>query len=287
MAAGAGAARLAAEQRLRHTVRGARAAVRARRSGAGALPDFLVIGGMRCGTTSLFAYLADHPQVEPAIGKELQYFSVFYDKGERWYRSHFPTPRNHGQTFEASPYYLYYPLTASRVAASLPHARFIALLRDPVERAFSHYTHSVERGVEKLSFRDAVAAEPARLEPFGSGDLTSRAAHFALRSYSYVSRGRYAEQLARWYDHFAPEQVLVIKSESLYADPQATYARCLEFLGLPVHQPTEFAVHTRPKPSMADQRRAAEPTMRELRRSFAPLNEQVGQLLGWDETWPA
>lgn len=274
---------LKSEQRLRETVRGARATWRAHRSGPGSMPDFLVIGGMRCGTTSLFAYLADHPDVRPAIGKELQYFSVFHDKGERWYRGHFPPASPGRLTFEASPYYLYHPAVPARVAAAMPQGKFIALLRDPVERAYSHYKHSVERGVEPLSFADAIAAEEDRLAPYLAGDLTSRGAHAALRSYSYASRGRYADQLERWYEHVPREQVLVIRSESMYADPRATYAACLEFLGLPGHEPAAFAVHSRPKPAMPA---AGGETLGELRQWFAPHNQRLGELLGWDDTWP-
>lgn len=278
------AAWLRTEQRLREGVRGARAALQARRGGGGSLPDFLVIGGMRCGTTSLFTYLAEHPQVRPPMGKELQYFTVFHDRGERWYRGHFSDLPPGEQTFEASPYYLFHPLAAGRVAALLPDARFIALLRDPVERAYSHYKHSVERGVEKLSFADAVEAEPQRLSPFLAGDLTSRESHAALRSYSYLARGEYADQLERWFDHFDRDQLLVLKSESMYADPGATYARCLTFLGLPPHQLASFTAHTRPKPAMSP---LADDTAMALRRYFEPHNQRLSTLLGWSDPWPA
>lgn len=275
---------LRGEQRLREGVRSARAQLHSRRGEGGALPDFLVIGGMRCGTTSLFTYLADHPLVHPPTGKELQFFTVFYDRGERWYRGHFTDLPPGERTFEASPYYLFHPLAASRVAEVLPDGRFIALLRDPVERAYSHYKHSVERGVEKLSFEDAIGAEQRRLAPFLSGDLTSRDAHAALRAYSYVSRGQYAEQLERWFGCFDREQLLVLRSESMYQDPGATYARCLRFLGLPEHHPASFTVHSRPKPAMSPR---ADDTTTALRRHFAPHNERLAGLLGWDEAWPA
>lgn len=278
-------ARLRVEQELRQTVRDLRATTRATLGRPrGSLPDFLILGGMRCGTTSLYSYLAGHPDIEPAIGKELQYFTVFSSRGERWYRGHFPAPRPGRQTFEASPYYLYHPLAPARVARTLPHARFIVLVRDPVQRAYSHYKHSVERGVEPLSFLDAIRAEPERLRPYLSGDLVSRHAHVALRSYSYVSRGQYAEQLERWYEHVDRERILVLRSEDMYSDPASTYARCLTFLGLPDHRPAAFGMHTRVKPPMGELNPAAE---RELREAFAPQNERLASLLGWDRSWPA
>ncbi|HET7475016.1 MAG TPA: sulfotransferase [Dermatophilaceae bacterium] len=279
------AVRLRAEQRLRESVRGVRAWARGVGTGdAGSLPDFLVIGGMRCGTTSLFAYLAGHPSVVPAIGKELQYFTVFHDKGERWYRGHFPPPRAGQKTFEASPYYLYHPLAPARVRELLPNGRFIALLRDPVERAYSHYKHSVERGVEPLSFLDAVHAEEERLAPYlRGGDLTSKQAHAALRSYSYVSRGMYAEQLERWYCHFDREQMLVIRSEDMYADPAAVYARCVSFLNLAPHEQGAFGLHTRAKPPMPAVTDGARDELREL---YAPHDHRLRDLLGWSTGWP-
>lgn len=279
------AAWLRGEQRLRQAVRGSRAWLRGARSGDGSLPDFLVIGGMRCGTTSLFTYLADHPNVQPAIGKELQYFTLFHDKGERWYRAHFPEPRPGQRTFEASPYYLYHPLTPARVAKLLPDVRLLALLRDPVERAYSHYKHSVERGVEPLSFAQAIRAEASRIGPYlDGGDLTSRKAHAALRSYSYASRGFYADQIERWTQHVPRERLLVLRSESMYADPAETYAQCLEFLELPNHRPAQFEVHSRPKPAMPT---PADETRDELRVSFAPHNERLREMLGWQQSWPA
>ncbi|WP_407667828.1 sulfotransferase family protein [Nostocoides japonicum] len=252
-------------------------------SAEGSLPDFLILGGMRCGTTSLYSYLADHPDVEPATGKELQYFTVFNSRGERWYRGHFPPPQAGRQTFEASPYYLYHPLAPARVAHTLPEARFIALLRDPVQRAYSHYKHSVERGVERLSFLDAIHAEPERLRPYLGGDVESRQAHLALRSYSYVSRGRYAEQLERWYQHVDRRRVLVLRSEDMYADPAAAFAKCLDFLGLARYTPTAFGVHTRAKPPMVT---LDDEATAELRGAFASENERLISLLGWQRAWP-
>ncbi|MBB2985702.1 sulfotransferase family protein [Terracoccus luteus] len=278
------AAWLKGEQRLRETVRSARASVRARRHGPGSMPDFLVIGGMRCGTTSLYSYLAQHPDVEPAIGKELQYFTVFHDRGERWYRGHFPPATPGRQTFEASPYYLYHPLAPQRIAAAMPEGRFVALLRDPAARAVSHYRHSVERGVEPLSFADALAAEDERLAPYLGHDVTSREAHAALRSFSYASRGLYADQLERWFEHVPREQVLVLKSEEMYADPAPVYDRVLDFLGLAPHTPDRFGVFSRPKPRIDA---PADSTLAELERRFAPHNDRLANLLGWSGSWPA
>ncbi|MEV6493096.1 sulfotransferase, partial [Actinoplanes sp. NPDC051633] len=197
----------------------------------GRLPEFLVIGGQRCGTTSLYRYLAAHPSVRPASGKELQYFSLHHRRGERWYRAHFPVRPPGVLSFEASPYYLFDPEAPARAAATLPEARFVALVRDPAERAYSHYLHSVAYGVEPLSFADALDAEPERLA--GGG-------HEARRRYSYAARGRYAEQLARWHAAVGRERVMVLRTEDL----SLRYGDLLAFLGLPP-APAPAQRHTR------------------------------------------
>jgi hypothetical protein len=218
---------------LRRAVRSGRAWGRAAvPGGPGRLPEFLIIGGQRCGTTSLYRYLAAHPSVRPATGKELQFLSLHHRRGTRWYRGHFPVRPPGTLSFEASPYYLFDPAVPARAAALLPSStRFIALLRDPVERAYSHYLHSRAYGVEPLSFVEALDAEPARLAAGG---------HRARRQFSYVARGRYAEQLTRWYERISRDRLLVVRTEEL----NARYADILSFLGLPpVPAPAER--HTR------------------------------------------
>ncbi|HEV2894458.1 MAG TPA: sulfotransferase, partial [Actinomycetota bacterium] len=138
------------------------------------LPDYLIIGAQRAGTTSLHRYLIQHPGVRTTLRtKGVHFFDTAYGRGMSWYASRFPTKltawyvaRRHGvelRTGEASPYYLFHPHVPARVAEHLPQVRLIALLRDPVGRAYSHYQHEVARGFETLSFEEAIEAEPARL----------------------------------------------------------------------------------------------------------------------------
>ena len=197
----------------------------------GRLPEFVIIGGQRCGTTSLYRYLAAHPSVRPATGKELQFLTLHHRRGLRWYRGHFPVRPPGVLSFEASPYYLFDPEAPARAAALLPEAKFIALLRDPVERAYSHYLHSRSYGVEPLSFADALDAEPDRL---------ARGGHTARRQFSYLARGRYAGQLARWFDRVGRDRVLVVRTEEL----NARYPDVLGFLALPA-APAPTGRHTR------------------------------------------
>lgn len=248
---------------VRRAVRAGRAWARAALPGPlGALPEFLIIGAQRCGTTSLYRYLAAHPQVRAATGKELQFFSLHHTRGTRWYRAHFPVRPPGIRSFEASPYYLFDPDVPARAAATLPQAKFIALLRDPVERAYSHYLHTRSYGVEPLSFAEALDAEPARL----------RAGH--RREFSYVARGRYAEQLQRWYALIPAERLLVVRTERLNAE----HPRILDFLGLDPHTPADLTRHTR-RPG-DDKNSQLTPELRErLKAEFAADQRALNDLL--------
>jgi len=267
--------------------------VQARRTGGRprVLPSLLIIGTQRGGTTSLYEYLSRHPDVVPPLGKELQYFSVEHQRGEAWYRAHFPTQREVERrrqrgadclVFEASPYYLFHPHAARRAAATVPGAKLIALLRDPVERAYSHYAHTRQRGLEPLSFEDAVAAEPERLagevERMQADPTYQSRAH---RIWSYVSRGRYAPQLAEWLAHFPRPQLLVLRSEDLFADPGAVYGRVLDFLGLRPHALAAYPAYTR--------RQAGPPlgadTRADLREEFRPDVERLTAIVGAPMSW--
>jgi hypothetical protein len=209
------------------------------------LPDILIIGAQRCGTSSLYKYLGQHPAVIPSIRKEVEYFSTRYTEGLAWYKSHFPLrrPSSMGQslTFEATPDYLLHPLSAERASALVPDARVIALLRDPVSRAYSQYQHNRRLGHEPLSFDAALDAEESRI----GGELERikvDPVHPArmLRRHGYVERGKYDEQLERWLERFPPNNIHVVRSEDFFSSPNASYQEILRFLELPFFEPAEF-----------------------------------------------
>jgi hypothetical protein len=267
------------------------------------LPHFIIIGAQRAGTTSLFYYLRIHPDVRRPLSrdgsvvwpKELHFFDEHYARGLDWYRMFFPlaaqrtVARTRGRDLiagEATPYYLFHPAVPERVAASLPDVRLIALLRDPIERAYSHYQLMRRTGREKLSFPDAIAAEEKRL---ADQDVTSSEEvrnargdrlHHHHRHRAYISRGLYAEQLERWYAHFPREQLLVIRAEDFLSRPAEIYADVLRFLGLREWQPAEFTQRNRGSYAPID------PGFRaQLEERLAEPNARLAALLGWDRTW--
>lgn len=201
---------------------------------ARALPQAMIVGAMKGGTSSLHNYLTQHPGVIAPLRKEVHYFDVRFDEGEHWYRANFGRVGEPGLNLDSSPYYLLHPLAPQRAHALVPQAKLIVLLRDPVRRAYSHYWHERDKKRETLSFEEAIAAEPARL-----GDDEQRLAHGEIgqsrahQHFSYLARGRYAEQLERWWRYYPRERMLVLRFEDLARDPMAVLDRTLDFLGLP------------------------------------------------------
>jgi hypothetical protein len=257
-----------------------------------ALPEFLIIGAQRSGTTSMYTYLEQHPAVVPAVMcKGVHYFDVNYTRGEAWYQSHFPSrgyrawvSRRTGQsvvTGEGSPYYLFHPAIPSRVAAALPNVRLIVMLRDPVSRAYSQYQHEVARGFETLSFEDALKAEEERL----AGEEERLCADpgyysFSHQHHSYVSRGRYVDQLRRWMALVPSRQFLVLDSNDFFRNPEPAYREALAFLGL---RDSSLAVY--PTRNAHDYTPMSDGARAFLEAAFEEPNRELGTFLGRSFSW--
>lgn len=255
------------------------------------LPNFIIIGTQRGGTTSLYRSLVRHPDVRPAITKELRYFDLHYARGPTWYRSRFPSAWNLAMvrrirgtgflTGESSPDYLFHPLVPARVKETAPDVKLIVLLRNPVDRAYSHYWHQVHRGFETLPFEEAVAREPERLEGALERVVGDHAEpSFALHHHSYLARGVYADQLERWLTPFARDRLLIVRSEDLFSAPGPTFRGVTTFLGLRPWEPRQYeATNAFTEGPMPDRVRAR------LVEHFRPHNERLRSLLGRDFGW--
>ncbi len=204
-----------------------------------ALPDFLLIGAQKAGTTSLGRFLHEHPDIFWVPRVEMHYFDRDYDRGLSWYRSWFDRrsvieAHEHqtgrpARVGEKTPAYLALPEGPARVAADLPDVRLVVALRDPVRRAYSQWSMNTRTGRERLSFVDALDAEPERL---AGVDLSARLSGTAYLEHGYAMRSRYADHLARWLAHFDRSQLFVFRSEDLYADPSTWTARLLDHIGV-------------------------------------------------------
>ena len=257
----------------------------ARGTGAGALPDFLIIGAQKCGTTFLYHLLCQHPYVEPAADKEVHFFDTNFAKGEQWYRSRFSPPtQKDGRkvlTGESSPYYIYHPHAARRAAQVVPRAKLIALLRNPVDRAYSDYHHKAREGRDPLSFEAAIEAEEERLRGEKEKMLADENYHGPnYRKFSYLSRGIYVDQLKEWRRYFNEHQLLVLKSEDFFKNPQAVFERVLEFLELP-HWETEVTGER----NEGAYEQMSPATRQRLEDYFEPHNKRLYEFLGVDFGW--
>jgi hypothetical protein len=254
------------------------------------LPAFLIVGGKRCGSTSLYEYIIRHPSVTGSFAKKgTHYFDVNFTRGWPWYRSKFPAKPRFGArrsegliTGEASPYYMFHPLAPARIAAALPDVQLIAALRDPVERAWSHYRYSVSRGFENRPIGEALDQEADVL----AGEVERMEADPAYQSYShrhhtYLGRGHYADQLATLHALFGPERVLVLQSEALFAAPETALREVFGFLGLdedPMLGPLPVYKAGRDKAMPGEVRER-------LEAYYAEANERLYALPGVDFRW--
>lgn len=274
------------------------------------LPDFIIIGAQRGGTTSLYNYLAEHPGIGAASIKEVHFFdSPHFQQGLAWYRAHFPTVAEKFYaerlqkvkfiTGEASPYYLFYPHAPARIARTLPGVKLIVMLRNPVDRAYSHYYHERAGGAEQISsFEEAIDCEEERLAGVAEKMREDeRYYSFNHRHFSYLARGMYVDQLRSWMSLFSREQMLIIKSEDFYKDPAAIFKQCLAFLGLESLPPmggneisqgdrkgrpynTIFKRYNETKPP-----RMSTTTRERLIEFFRPHNARLYEFLGRDFGW--
>ena len=247
-------------------------------------PDFIIIGVQKGGTTSLYNYLIQHPQIAPAAQKEIHYFDLNFHQTPDWYYSQFPQPES-GEfqlTGEASPYYIFHPRVPERIHNFSPKVKIIALLRNPVERAISHYHYYIKIGYESLSLESAIACEPDRLKGEIEKLLTSPNYYsYEHQHHTYLSRGIYADQLPAWMQLFPKSQLLILKSEDLYTNPCGTYNSVLEFLDLPPHQ-----LETYEKYNSNQYQPVSETVYEQLRAYYRSHNQRLAQMcdrdFGWD-----
>jgi len=241
------------------------------------VPSFIIIGAQKAGTSALFKMLARHPQVLAPAVKEQHFFDsdANYAKGFAHYRAQFPlVPRGGGKvSFEATPAYLFVERAAARLHTHLPEARLVAVLRDPVKRAYSawnmfrDFANNPVHGHlhDARSFAQAVEDE-----------LSGRDVPWEHR---YLARGHYAGQLRRYFDLFGRDRVLVVPYRDLRDDPQRVLDQVCALTGLEPHAFDPQALRT--KDNVRGYPEALDPALAErLYAHFAPHMAELNTLLG-------
>ena len=251
-------------------------------------PAFIIIGAQRAGTTSLYNYLCAHPAILAARRKEMHFFNRGFGQGLQWYWTQFPAwierRSRWGKrtlTGESTPEYMFHPHAAVRIRQTLPGVKLIILLRNPVDRAFSHYQRGRRVGYESLSFEDALEQEPARTEGEREKMLADPDYYSEnYRHYSYLARGVYADQLDRWFDVFPREQFLILKSEEFYAGPAALVNEVFVFLDVSPWTLTAYKKYNQMAYAAMDPA-----TRARLGAFYAPHNARLYEVLGHDLGW--
>jgi hypothetical protein len=254
------------------------------------MPDFLIIGGNRCGTTTLYRHLCGHPCVAPAYRSEVLFFDLNFAKGLTWYKTHFVTAMSkyatklrHQRflTGEGTTYYLFHPHAPRRVLQTLPGVKLIVLLRNPVDRAYSQYQQKFRRGRETLSFEEAISAEPDRLA--GEREKMLADEHYNSvhhRDHAYQARGIYVDQLIHWMSFFPKERMLILSTQDLRDNPANVLKQSLRFLELPDWEPENYNNYNTAEYAKMDARMRAR-----LSEFFKPHNQRLYDFLGRDFGW--
>ncbi len=199
-------------------------------------PVFFLIGTQKAGTTSLFSYLIQHPEIASPIIKELQFFNMNYQRGINYYHSFFPLKALSGKKViagEATPDYFDHPLAPERLYKYNPQAKLIVVLRDPVKRAFSHFNFvkSYNNDIKNASFFEALdkekkilktAFEHIRTQPVKSA--------IDISNYGYIYKGEYINHLRRWFRFFSKNQILIIDFNLLKTNPEQVLETICKFL---------------------------------------------------------
>jgi len=253
-----------------------------------AKPDFLIIGAQKAGTTSLHSYLARHSDLTPSGDrKELQYFNFYYDRHSLgWYLSHFPYKfqRSNALLFEATPDYLMHDVVPKRIRDDLGPTKLIAVLREPVQRAYSAWRmwHHFAESKPHLSFKaDNRSFSEAIAEEIEAPD-NQQDKHF-----HYVTGGHYADQLETYLRHFERSEMLVLDYAEMKRDLGQFLQRICHFLDVAdfsedlVGDMGKERLWVTPKAEMTEDTQQA---LDRLRLYYAPRNQQLFEMLGerWD-----
>jgi len=242
------------------------------------LPAFLIIGTQKGGTYSLYNYLLKHPSVHPAYTKEIRYFDRYYHRGENWYAANFPTilskflsktKKTSFLTGEATHDYLFHNVVPKRVKKDLPNVKLVVTLRNPVDRAYSHYNNRKRSGQEKLSFEEAIKIHDSRIQK----------SWWHHQRFSYLKRGLYAEQLEYWFKYFPRKQFFIVETKEMETNFSQFYDELCAFLEIKKY-PIDYKKYNIGKYNQMNPK-----TRQFLVEYFKPYNQKLYDLLGRKFDW--
>lgn len=251
------------------------------------LPDFLVIGVGRSGTTSLYYYLDQHPSIVKSSYDEIGFFDDNFHLGLSWYRSMFTTiftkfliklKTKYFMTYEVTPWYVRRPWTARRIKKIFPNIKLIIVLRNPIDRTYSHY-HLSTQNDEKRDFKVVIKEDMKNISQWNITEKNDSYFSNQVQN-SKLARGFYYEQIIPWFELFSKEQIMIISSEDLASKTQSTLREIFSFLELPIYDIKNTEKVNVSKYSKMDQ---------EIRNLlidfFRPYNEKLFEYLNREFDW--
>ena len=251
------------------------------------LPDFIIIGSMKCGTTSLYYDICEHPCASAAARDEIGFFDSNFHLGLNWYRSMFPTKGQiedikHKEgvaiTGEDTPFYFWNPIAAKRIQKLLPNIKLIIILRNPIDRAYSEYQDLVSRESNSPSFETFIENE---INTRKKGIIiTEENFEIFNQNDSYLLKGIYIDQLKIWAGLFPKEQIFTLSTESLNSEPTASMESVFQYLNLPDYKIKNIQHQKQKKYTPMDSQ-----TRKLLIEFFKPHNERLFKFIGKKFDW--
>jgi len=258
-------------------------------SGFRVLPNFIVIGVGRGATTTLHHNLSKNPCLHSAAYDEAGFFDDNFHLGESWYRSLFPTKftknkiiknYNHFLSYEVTPSYIRKPWVARRIKKLLPNVKLIAILRNPVDRAYSHYNMGVNESNDKRSFEEVIKTDLKLLERSNESKSDSDTYFKTIVEKSYLARGFYAEQLKFWFKLFDKKQIHITTTENLATNPNETFNEIFNFLDI-----ANFKISNLENKRKGNYSPLDKDIKLQLTSFFKPYNEELYKLIGKNFNW--
>jgi hypothetical protein len=252
-------------------------------SGTPLLPSFFIVGAQKAGTSSLAFDLSKHPKILAPKQKEIYFFNNnhFNKKGMEWYSTHFSQKKEPAEiTFDATANYLESDVAPERIKETFPNAKIVILLRNPIDRAYSHYKMAVKLGFEKLSFEDALDIEDDRLAYATEHYVPEHKHDYVFQRLAYRTKGIYVNFLKNWMRVFSPEELLVIQSEVYFKNPAPVYNLILEKLGVNPFNLESFNLLNK-----GIDKQLSFDTRKKLMQFYEPHNEELYKLLGKKYNW--
>tara|TARA_Y100000590_G_scaffold466289_1_gene641137 strand:- start:3582 stop:4517 length:936 start_codon:yes stop_codon:yes gene_type:complete len=251
------------------------------------LPDFLICGTPRSGSTSLYEGLLEHPNVYRAKTKEVSYFDVNTHRGINWYKYNFPSKlekffkKNRMITGEATPFYLIHPHVPARIAKTIPNVKIILILRNPIDRAYSHYSSAVKNNNENLTFEESLQNENSRIAN-EKEKLLADPNHNSANYYkwSYFEQGIYYNFIIEWMKYFPKENFYITSYEEFFKNPKENFNDLFNFLGI-----SNFNFENYVRYNRIDYSSMKDETRENLKEFYKPYNEKLYKLIGKNFNW--